>query len=111
LLKERIAKVDELGDAVRRVARGESVVDPQVFNRLIRRPRKARALDELTPREREVLALMAEGHSNQAIVERLFLGPKTVEAHVRSIFSKLGLEQASDVHRRVLAVITYLRST
>ncbi len=111
MLKERIANVDDLSDAVRRVARGESVVDPQVVSRLVRRPKKARALDKLTSREREVLALMAEGHSNQAIVDRLFLGPKTVEAHVRSIFSKLGLDLSSDVHRRVLAVITYLRST
>lgn len=110
LLKERIANLDELEDAVRRVARGESVVDPEVVSSLVSRPEQRRALDELTQREREVLALMAEGYSNQAIVGKLFLGAKTVEAHVRSIFSKLGLQQDSDVSRRVLAVIAYLRS-
>jgi DNA-binding NarL/FixJ family response regulator len=111
LLKKRIANLDEFEQAVRRVARGEAVVDPQVVSALVSRPKQQHALNHLTAREREVLALMAEGHSNRAIVEKLFLGPKTIEAHVRSIFSKLGLEQDSDVHRRVAAVIAYLRPT
>lgn len=109
LLKRRIANIDELIDAIHRVSRGEPVVDPQVVSGLVDQPRKADALTVLTRREQEVLALMAEGHSNSAIAERLFLGSKTVETHVARIFSKLGLEPAPDVHRRVLAVIAYLR--
>lgn len=109
VLRERIADLGELTDAVQRVAQGGSVVDPEIVGSLVGQPTRG-ILDDLTPREIEVLSLMAEGHSNQAIVERLVLGPKTVEGHVRSIFTKLGLEPASDVHRRVRAVITYLRS-
>lgn len=111
LLKKRISDIGELADAVRRVARGEPVVDPQVVSSLVDHPMKAEALNALTDREQEVLALMAEGHSNQAIADRLFLGTKTVETHVARIFTKLGLEPAGDVHRRVLAVLAYLRST
>jgi DNA-binding NarL/FixJ family response regulator len=110
LLKDRVADVDALTEAVRRVAAGGSVIDPEVVARLVGRAREANPLDALSDREREVMALMAEGRSNQAIEHRLFLSPKTVEAHVRSIFTKLGLEPAPDDHRRVLAVLTYLRS-
>ncbi len=109
LLKDRVSDVGEFSDAVRRVARGGSVVDPEVVSILVNRRRAAGPLDELTDREREVLALMAEGRSNQAIGERLFITPKTVEAHIASIFSKLELLPAPDDHRRVLAVLAYLR--
>lgn len=110
LLKDRVANKREFAEAVRRVAEGDAVIDPEVVMRLVNRRRAANPLDVLTQREREVLGLMAEGLSNRAIVERLYLSPKTVEAHVRSIFTKLGLEPAPDDHRRVLAVLTYLRS-
>lgn len=109
LLKDRVTRVADLADAVRRVAGGGSVIDPEVVARLLGRPRTHSALDELTPREREILALMAEGRSNQAIAERLSLELKTIEGHVRAIFSKLALEPASEDHRRVLAVLAYLR--
>ena len=110
LLTDRVANLEELAEAVRRVARGESVVDPEVVGSLVHREDEASPLDDLTESERSVLALMAEGRSNQAIAESLFLSPKTVESRVGSIFSKLGLEPAGDDHRRVLAVIAYLRS-
>jgi len=109
LLKDRVADVGEFAEAVRRVARGGSVIDPEVVALLVNRRRARGPLDELTEREREVLALMAEGRSNQAICDRLFVTTKTVEAHIASIFSKLGLLPAPDDHRRVLAVLTYLR--
>lgn len=109
LLKDRVSDIDEFADAVRRIARGGSVVDPEVVAQLLGRRSEDHALDALTGREREILALMAEGRSNQAICERLFLSPKTVETHVGSIFSKLGLMPAADDHRRVLAVLAYLR--
>lgn len=110
LLKERVEEIGQLADAIDRVAAGESVLDPQVAGRLVQ-PRKERdPLDELTPRESGVLALMAEGRSNRAISEQLFLSAKAVEGNVRNIFTKLGLEQAPDDHRRVLAVLAYLRS-
>lgn len=111
LLKDRVSDIDEFADAVRRIARGGSVIDPEVVAQLLGRRSEDHALDALTDREREILALMAEGRSNQAICERLFLSPKTIETHVGSIFSKLGLLPAADDHRRVLAVLTYLRST
>jgi DNA-binding NarL/FixJ family response regulator len=109
LLKDRVSDITEFTDAVRRIARGGSVIDPEVVAQLLRR-REDGALTGLTSREREILALMAQGRSNRAIGERLFLSPKTVETHVGAIFTKLGLLPAADDHRRVLAVITYLRS-
>jgi DNA-binding NarL/FixJ family response regulator/class 3 adenylate cyclase len=111
LLKDRVGNVDELVDGVRRVARGGSVIDPEVVSQLLRRSREVDPLERLTEREREVLALMAEGRSNQAIGERLFLSPKTIETHVGHIFEKLELLPAEDDHRRVLAVIAHLRGT
>jgi DNA-binding NarL/FixJ family response regulator len=108
LLKDRVSDVGEFAEAVRRVARGGSVVDPQVVADLVNRRRVRGPLDDLTDREREVLALMAEGRSNQAIADRLFVTPKTVEAHIASIFSKLELVPAADDHRRVLAVLAFL---
>jgi DNA-binding NarL/FixJ family response regulator len=111
LLKDRVADVDELADGVRRVAGGGSVIDPEVVSQLLRRRRATDPLERLTEREREILAMMAEGRSNQAISERLFLSPKTVETHVGHIFDKLGLLPAADDHRRVLAVIAFLRTT
>ncbi len=110
LLKDRVVDVDEFVDAVRRVARGGTVVDADVVAELLGRTREDDPLSELTPREREVLGLMAEGCSNSAICGRLFLSPKTVETHVKNIFLKLGLLPAPDDHRRVLAVLLYLES-
>jgi DNA-binding NarL/FixJ family response regulator len=110
LLKDRVTRVADLTDAVKRVAAGGSVIDPEVVARLLGRQRRHSPLDELTPREREILALMAEGRSNQAIADRLTLELKTIEGHVRAIFSKLGLEPAAEDHRRVLAVLAYLRT-
>ncbi|UDM05298.1 response regulator transcription factor [Streptomyces longhuiensis] len=110
LLKERVADIDELGGALKRVASGETVLDPLVVAKLINTPRPRSPLDELTGRERDVLALMAEGHSNEAIAQRLVIGGKTVETHVRNIFGKLRLEQDLLEHRRVRAVLTYLRA-
>jgi len=110
LLKERVSDIAVLADAIRRVADGECVLDPTIVARLIQRPRHRGPLDELTGREREVLALVAEGHSNHAIAELLVLSPKTVEAHIGRVFAKLGLDEAPDYHRRVLAVLAFLRS-
>ena len=109
LLKDRVADVAEVVDAVRRVAGGGSVIDPEVVAQLLGRRRTRDPLQELTERERQVLALMAEGRSNQAISERLYLSPKTVEGHMRSIFIRLDLHAAPDDHRRVLAVLAFLR--
>jgi DNA-binding NarL/FixJ family response regulator len=109
LLKERVARMDDLLEAIGRVARGGTAIDPAVVAALVARRRERDPLDALTAREREVLGLMAEGRSNRAIATRLVIGDKTVETHVASIFSKLGLEEASDDHRRVLAVLTWLR--
>jgi DNA-binding NarL/FixJ family response regulator len=110
LLKDRVTDIAEFTDAVRRIARGGSVIDPEVVAQLLRRHGEDGAISELTARERDILALMAQGRSNQAICERLFLSPKTVETHVGAIFSKLGLLPAADDHRRVLAVLAYLRN-
>ena len=109
VLKERVADVEQFANAIRRVAAGESVIDPEVVSRLVARPRHDSPLDFLTDRERDVLGLMAEGRSNQAIAEQLWMSPKTLESHVRSIFTKLGLIPAAEDHRRVLAVLAFLR--
>ena len=109
LLKDRVGNLAEFLDAVRRVGAGGSVVDPEVVATLLGRGRLAGPLDDLTRRERDVLELMAEGRSNQAIGERLGLTERTVESNVRIILSKLALEPAAEDHRRVLAVLTYLR--
>jgi DNA-binding NarL/FixJ family response regulator len=109
LLKERISDPAVLVDALQRVADGECVLDPTIVSRLVRRPRDESALAELTERELEVLGLMAEGHSNDGISRKLFLSPKTVETHVRHILLKLGIGETTDYHRRVLAVLAYLR--
>ena len=110
VLKDRVADVAQFTSAIRRVAHGEAVIDPEVVARLVSRQRRHSPLENLTQRELAVLALMAEvGDSNQAIAGRLFMSPKTMETHVGNIFAKLGLSQAGDGHRRVLAVLTYLR--
>ena len=110
LLKERITDVDALLDAVHRVAANGSVIDPQVVSQLLRRHRQDDPLDEITEREREVLSLMAEGRSNHAVAAQLVISERAVEKHVTSIFSKLGLPPTEDDHRRVLAVLTFLRA-
>jgi DNA-binding NarL/FixJ family response regulator len=109
LLKERVGRVEQLLDAVRRVAAGECVIDRAVVDDLLARQRRVDPLAELTPREREILALMAEGRSNQGICRALWLSPKTVETHIRGAFAKLGIPTAAEDNRRVLAVLTYLR--
>jgi DNA-binding NarL/FixJ family response regulator len=110
LLKDRVLEIDEFLEAVRRVGRGGTSIDPEVVAQLFGRRRAQGPLDELTPREREVLGLMAEGRSNRGICEKLVLSPKTVETHVNGIFTKLGLAPATEGHRRVLAVLAFLRS-
>jgi DNA-binding NarL/FixJ family response regulator len=110
LLKERVFDVANLTDALRRLADGETVVDHTIVARLFARKRLAGPLDQLTDREREVLALVAEGLSNRAIATRLFVTERTIEAHVKQIFLKLGLNTDPQSHRRVLAVLAHLRS-
>ena len=110
LLKDRVVEIDDFLDAVRRVGRGGTAIDPEVVSQLVGRRGDDGPLAELTPREREVLGLMAEGRSNQGISEKLFLSTRTVETHVNGIFLKLGLMPAPDDHRRVLAVLAFLRS-
>jgi DNA-binding NarL/FixJ family response regulator len=111
LLKERVFDIANLVDTLRRLADGETVVDPTIVARLFARKRRPGPLDELSDREREVLALLAEGLSNRAIASRLFVTERTVEAHVKQIFQKLGLTADPGSHRRVLAVLAYLRNT
>jgi DNA-binding NarL/FixJ family response regulator len=110
LLKDRVSDVDRFVEAVRRVGAGGSALDPEVVAHLLGRRRDQDPVSELSDRETQALALMAEGLSNQAIAERLVITPRAVEKHVTSIFSKLDLPQASDHNRRVLAVLTYLRA-
>lgn len=109
LLKGHVTRLEDLAEAIARVADGGSVIDPEVVGRLLGRPRQHSPLDELTRREHDVLQLMAEGRSNAAIADALGLDPRTVESHVAAIFSKLGLEPAPGDHRRVLAVLAFLR--
>jgi DNA-binding NarL/FixJ family response regulator len=109
LLKDRLGDLDLFVDAVKRVAQGGSALDPEVVQRMVGRRRENSPLDELTPRERQVLGLMAEGRSNAGIAEELIVTVAAVERHVTSIFSKLGLQQAPEDHRRVLAVLEYLK--
>ncbi len=110
LLKDRIADVDRFVEAVKRVAEGGSALDPEVVSHMLGRRRREDPLAELTPREREVLGLMAEGLSNHAIAERLVVTERAVEKHVTNIFGKLGFASEPDNHRRVLAVLVYVRS-
>jgi len=111
LLKERVSDVVVLVDALRRVADGESVVDPTIVSRLLARRGPGNLLSKLTEREGDVLALMAQGHSNHGISAQLTLSPKTVERHIGHIFGKLDLIESDDHHRRVLAVLTWLRAS
>ena len=110
LLKQRVFDAAILVDALRRITDGETVVDPTIVSRLVGRQRRHHPLAELTPREREVLGLVAEGLSNGAIASRLFITERTVEAHVKQVLLKLGLAINPESHRRVLAVLAYLRS-
>ena len=109
LLKDRVLAIDDFLDAVRRVGAGGTAIDPEVVGQLMGRRRERDPLEELSPREREVLGLMAEGLSNRGICQRLVLSPKTIETHVNSIFMKLNFPPAPDDHRRVLAVLAFLR--
>jgi DNA-binding NarL/FixJ family response regulator len=111
LLKERVAEVERLTEAVDRVAGGGSVLDPQVISAMLGRSRDLGPLDALSDRESEVLGLMAEGRTNRAIADRLFMSERAVERHVTAIFEKLGLPVGERDHRRVLAVLTYLRES
>ena len=110
LLKDRVSDIALLVDALRRLTEGECVVDPTIVARLMARRRAAGPLDELTEREHEVLQLIAEGRSNKALCDELFLSPKTIEGHIRQIFMKLGLTESPKHHRRVLAALAFLRA-
>jgi DNA-binding NarL/FixJ family response regulator len=110
LLKDRVSEVAVVADALRRIDEGECVIDPTIVSRLVARKRARGPLDVLTEREREVLALVAEGRSNGAIGEKLFLSRKTVDSHISQIFLKLELRESPEYHRRVLAVLAFLRS-
>ena len=109
LLKDRVADVAAFTDAIRRVSRGGSALDPEVVAQMLGRPRRRDPLANLSPREREVLTLMAEGRTNRAIADGLVISVNAVEKHVTSIFSKLGLAPTVEDHRRVLAVLTFMR--
>ena len=111
LLKERVGDLKLFADSVRRVAAGGTALDPQVVQRMVGRRRATSPLDELTPRAREVMVLMAEGRSNTGIAEELTVNVPAVDRHVKNIFDKLGLRQAREDHRRVLAVLQYLKQT
>jgi DNA-binding NarL/FixJ family response regulator len=110
LLKDRVSDIAVLAEALHRIADGECVLDPTIVSRLLNRPREQSPLAELTERERDVLELIAEGRSNQGIGDGLHLSPKTVETHIHQIFQKLNLVADADSHRRVLAVLAFLRS-
>jgi DNA-binding NarL/FixJ family response regulator len=110
LLKDRVGDLDEFAEAVRRVGEGGSVLDPEVVNRMLARQRRDDPVEELSPRERDVLELMAQGRSNHGIAEQLVITESAVEKHVTAIFEKLDLERDFEPHRRVLAVLTFLRS-
>lgn len=110
LLKDRVSEVAVVADALRRISNGDCVIDPTIVSRLVARKRAHGPLDVLTQREREVLALLAEGRSNGAIGEQLFLSRKTVDSYVSQIFTKLDLHESPEQNRRVLAVLTFLRS-
>ncbi|HEY8407795.1 MAG TPA: response regulator transcription factor [Gaiellaceae bacterium] len=109
LMKERVGRIEQLLDALQRVSAGECVVDRAVVDDLLARRRRTDPIEELTSREREILALMAEGRSNHGISRTLWLSPKTVETHIRGAFAKLGIREAPEDNRRVLAVLAYLR--
>ena len=111
LLKERVGRVEEFVEAAQRVAAGRSAVDPEVVAMMLGRRKKRSSIGELSPRELEVMAAMAEGKSNRGIAEALMISLTAVEKHVTRIFSKLGLDQGETEHRRVHAVLTYLRET
>jgi DNA-binding NarL/FixJ family response regulator len=110
LLKERVSDVAVLVDALRRIADGECVIDPTIVKQLLHKHRDTGPLDTLTEREHDVLAAMAEGYSNEAIAHRLYLAPKTVEANIHRVLQKLDISETPDSNRRVLAVLTFLRS-
>jgi DNA-binding NarL/FixJ family response regulator len=110
LLKDRVHDPAVLADALQRVHAGDCVIDPAIVSQLLGRSRVRGPLDELSEREREILALMAEGHSNRSICARLVISPRTVESHVRSVFIKLGIPESPDSSRRVLAVLAFLQA-
>jgi DNA-binding NarL/FixJ family response regulator len=111
LLKDRIADIDDFAESVRRVAQGGSALDPSIVGLLVSRKRRSSPLEVLSAREKEVLGLMAEGRSNQAIADALVVTPRAIEKHITNIFEKLGLGSAVEDHRRVLAVLTFLRAS
>jgi DNA-binding NarL/FixJ family response regulator len=111
LLKDRIADIDDFAESVRRVAQGGSALDPSIVGLLVARRRRSSPLEVLSAREKEVLGLMAEGRSNQAIADALVVTPRAIEKHITNIFEKLGLGSAVEDHRRVLAVLTFLRAS
>ncbi|MDX6539244.1 MAG: hypothetical protein QOI71_854 [Gaiellales bacterium] len=111
LLKDRIADIDDFAESVRRVAQGGSALDPSIVGLLVARKRRSSPLEVLSTREKEVLGLMAEGRSNQAIADALVVTPRAIEKHITNIFEKLGLGSAVEDHRRVLAVLTFLRAS